>query len=133
MKNKNSDIINKAIDSLSESKSYQSIYHQPKHDELMPSIPDLRKIVNLLKEILFPWYFGNTTIKPKTLKYYIGVNIDKKRSVNTTTCPPIIRDIGAIFVPYSPKIISYAIQNYTMHNDNDNYHYKDSVYKSLNL
>lgn len=63
----------------------------------------------------------------------IGVNIDKKRSINTTTCPPIIRDIGAIFVPYSPKIISYAIQNYTMHNDSANYQYNDSVYKSLNL
>jgi len=47
------------------------------------------------------------------------------------TCPPIIRDIGAIFVPFSPQIIAYAIGNYQMNNDSDNYHYKNSVYENL--
>ena len=61
----------------------------------------------------------------------IGVNLDGSRSVNANTCPPIIRAIGAIFIPFSPKIIGYAIENYSMHDDNDNYHYKDSVYKQL--
>ena len=61
----------------------------------------------------------------------IGVNLDGSRSMQRNTCPPIIREIGAIFVPYSPKIIAYAIENYQMPNDNDYYHYKDHVYKSL--
>jgi len=61
----------------------------------------------------------------------IGVNLDKSRSMVRDTCPPIIRDIGAIFVPFSPKIIAYAIENYKMHNDNDNYYYKDQIYTSL--
>lgn len=61
----------------------------------------------------------------------IGVNLDGSRSMVKDTCPPIIRDIGAIFVPFSPAIVAYAIQNYQMHNDNANYHYKDSVYSSL--
>ncbi|HCE1980940.1 TIR domain-containing protein [Vibrio parahaemolyticus] len=61
----------------------------------------------------------------------IGVNLDGSRSMVRDTCPPIIRDIGAIFVPFSPAIVAYAIQNYEMHNDNDNYHYKDHVYTSL--
>jgi hypothetical protein len=61
----------------------------------------------------------------------IGVNLDKSRSMVRDTCPPIIRDIGAIFVPFSPKIVAYAIENYNMHNDNDNYHYKDHIYTSL--
>ena len=59
----------------------------------------------------------------------IGVNLDGSRRVDSDTCPPVIRDIGAIFVPFSARMIAYAIQNYQMHNDNDNYHYKDSVYK----
>lgn len=46
------------------------------------------------------------------------------------TCPPIIRNIGAIFVPFSPKIVAYALENYQMH-ENDDYHYKDKVYKQL--
>jgi hypothetical protein len=63
----------------------------------------------------------------------IGVNLDKSRSVNVNKCPPIIRDIGAIFVPFLPKIIAYALKNYSMHNDSDNYYYKESVYKELGL
>jgi len=61
----------------------------------------------------------------------IGVNLDKSRRVVTETCPPVIRDIGAIFVPFSPKIVAYAINDYENHDDNKNYHYLDSVYKEL--
>lgn len=61
----------------------------------------------------------------------IGVNLDKSRRIKKDTCPPIIRDIGAIFVPYSPKIVAYTIEKYKMHDDHDNYHYKDHIYKQL--
>jgi len=60
----------------------------------------------------------------------IGINLDGSRKVVDKTCPPIIRNIGAMFVPYSPKIIAYALENYKMH-PNDDYHYKDSVYTEL--
>ena len=61
----------------------------------------------------------------------IGVNIDGSRFMDQNTCPPIIRNIGAIFVPFSPKIIEYAINNYETPGDNDYYHYKDYVYENL--
>lgn len=60
----------------------------------------------------------------------IGVNLDGSRRMVEKTCPPIIRSIGAMFVPFSPQIVAYAIENYKMHED-DNWHYKDSVYKQL--
>jgi hypothetical protein len=60
----------------------------------------------------------------------IGVNLDGSRQVVEKTCPPVIRDIGAIFVPYSPKIIAYALENYKM-KESGNYHYKDEVYRQL--
>ncbi len=60
----------------------------------------------------------------------IGINLDKSRRVVDSTCPPIIRNIGAIFVPFSPAIVAYALENYKMHEDND-YHYKDEIYTSL--
>ena len=63
----------------------------------------------------------------------IGVNLNGSRSMQTATCPPVIRDIGAIFVPFSPKIVAYALNNYKMHNDNKNYQYKESVYAELGL
>lgn len=61
----------------------------------------------------------------------IGINLDGSRSMVKETCPPIIRDIGAMFVPFSPNIVAYAIKNYQMHNNNDNYHYKDNIYTKL--
>ena len=60
----------------------------------------------------------------------IGVNLDGSRKMVQHTCPPIIRDIGTMFVPFSPKIVAHAIANYKMHKDG-NWEYKDSVYKQL--
>lgn len=60
----------------------------------------------------------------------IGVNLNGKRNIDSTRTPSVIKDIGAIFVPYTPKIIKYALENYQMKNSS-NYYYKDSVYQSL--
>lgn len=60
----------------------------------------------------------------------IGINLDGSRKVVDSTCPPIIRNIGAIFVPFSPKIVAYALEDYKM-NPNDDYHYMDHVYTRL--
>lgn len=60
----------------------------------------------------------------------IGINIDGDRRVDANTCPPIIKDIGAIFVPFSAKIVAYALKNYVMKSKGD-FHYKDSVYTEL--
>jgi MTH538 TIR-like domain (DUF1863) len=60
----------------------------------------------------------------------IGINIDGSQYMNIQTCPPIIRDIGAIFVPFSAAIVAYAIQNYQMQSSG-HYYYEDSVYKEL--
>lgn len=61
----------------------------------------------------------------------IGVNLDGSRQYNEAKCPPVIRNVGAIFVPYSPKIIQYALENYKMHDDSKNYHYTEKTYAQL--
>ena len=48
-----------------------------------------------------------------------------------STCPPVIRDMGAIFVAFSPRIVAHAIENYKMHDDYGNYYFKDEIYKKL--
>lgn len=60
----------------------------------------------------------------------IGINLDGNRHVDPITCPPIIKNIGAIFVPFKPKIVAYALEKYVM-KASDDYHYKDSVYTEL--
>lgn len=60
----------------------------------------------------------------------IGINLDGSRRIVESKCPPIINNIGAIFIPFSPKIVAYTLNHYKMHDD-DNYNYKESVYQQL--
>lgn len=60
----------------------------------------------------------------------IGVNLDGSRQMVDATCPPIIRDVGAIFVPFSPKIVAHALTNWKM-GEKGNWYYKDEVYRQL--
>ena len=61
----------------------------------------------------------------------IGVNLDGSRQMNSLTCPPIIQNVGAIFIPFSPKIVAYALQNFRMDNKSSWYYYPDEVYTQL--
>lgn len=70
-------ILNKAVSELSESQSYDGLFHQYKDGEPLPSAASLRRIVELAREILFPGYFGNSTIHRRTLSYHIGVNVEE--------------------------------------------------------
>lgn len=60
----------------------------------------------------------------------IGVNLDRSRQMVDATCPPIIKDIGAIFVPFSPKIVAHALASWKME-AKGNWHYKDEFYRQL--
>lgn len=44
--------------------------------------------------------------------------------------PAYYSNVGAIFVPFSPKIVAHALANWTKQ-PNDDWHYKDEVYRSL--
>ena len=70
-------ILNKAVSELSESQSYDGLFHQYRDGEPLPSVRSLRRIVELSREILFPGYFGNSTIHRRTLNYHIGVNVEE--------------------------------------------------------
>ena len=75
MKNESS-LINSIVDKLSSEESLKIVYHIPENGELMPSNESLKEIVNLLRKILFPGYFGNASINNENIKYYLGVNIN---------------------------------------------------------
>ena len=70
-------ILTKAVDELSDSQSYQGLFHQHKEGEPLPSGKSLQRIVELARSILFPGYFGNSTINSQTINYHIGVNIEE--------------------------------------------------------
>ena len=70
-------ILTQAVDELSESESYQGLFHQHKDGEPLPSARALCDVIELARSILFPGYFGNSTINSRTINYHIGVNIEK--------------------------------------------------------
>ncbi|KJZ64425.1 hypothetical protein VD17_17975 [Pseudomonas fluorescens] len=60
----------------------------------------------------------------------IGINIDGRRELNTDLCPPIMQGVGAVFVPFSPDIIAYALANPT-NSDRGDYFFRPEIYRQL--
>ena len=69
-------ILTQAVDELSDRQSYKGLFHQHKDGDPLPSAKSLYKIVELARSILFPGYFGNSTINSHTITYHIGVNVE---------------------------------------------------------
>ena len=69
--------LNDVVDDLCRPESYKPVYHRGNHDMPMPSIDVLAEVVDLLRAVLFPGYFRESEVKPETMRYYIGSNIDR--------------------------------------------------------
>jgi len=65
------------IENLSKEESYQAVCHRHYPDQPMPSYRTLEEIVDLLREIIFPGYFGDSPTRPGSIKYYLGVNVER--------------------------------------------------------
>lgn len=68
--------LKKIVDALSQENSYKLVFHRSRHDEPMPSVEELSNIMEMLRAVLFPGYFGSSEVKPKTMKYFIGSTLD---------------------------------------------------------
>jgi serine O-acetyltransferase len=76
METKSSGIIEEAIQLLSghgdaecESLGYR--------EQLLPSIEKLKEVVELLRSIIFPGYFGGPVLRQQSLHHFLGVRIEK--------------------------------------------------------
>ncbi len=65
------------IKKLSDIESFRDVCHQQSHEHPMPSVDVLNEIVQLVRSILFPGYFGNASVNSKSMLYHIGVNVEK--------------------------------------------------------
>ena len=66
-----------AVEQLSDSGSLNMVCHEHHIGEPLPSIDALKKMDGIIREIIFPGYFGNTSLRENTIKHYIGVYIDE--------------------------------------------------------
>lgn len=69
-------ILTQAVEELSDSESYKGLFHQHRDGEPLPSAKVLHKIIELSRAILFPGYYGNSTVNSHTVNYHIGVNVE---------------------------------------------------------
>lgn len=74
---KMTETLSEITELLSSKDSYKGLFHQHKEGEPIPSANELLKIINLLRSIIFPGYYGKSSICSATLKYHTGVNIEK--------------------------------------------------------
>jgi serine O-acetyltransferase len=80
-KTKYSDRITLAIEQLSTYESFKSVCHQHRDGQPMPSTKVLDEVVVLTRSILFPGYFGNSSINSQTIHYQIGLNVERLYSL----------------------------------------------------
>lgn len=70
-------ILTEAVDKLSQSESYKCLMHRHRDGEALPSSKALEEVVSLARAILFPGYFGISTLNSRTLAYHIGVYVER--------------------------------------------------------
>lgn len=72
-----SELITLTVKKLSEPASYNRLCHQQREGEPLPSGEVLSEIIFLIRSIIFPGFFGNSSINPHTLNYHIGVKTER--------------------------------------------------------
>lgn len=65
------------VDKLSNPQSFKGLFHPHRDGNPLPSGKILEEIVMLLRAILFPGYYGNSSVNTHTLHYHIGVDVER--------------------------------------------------------
>jgi len=68
--------INKSLNQLCAPESYTVVSHRNNHDIPMPSVQVLSDLVESLRSVIFPGYFGIAELQVETMPYYIGSTLD---------------------------------------------------------
>lgn len=69
--------LTQAVEELSAPASLKGLFHQHRDGYPLPSGAALEEIVQLLRAILFPGYFGKSQVNTTTIKYQIGVSVER--------------------------------------------------------
>ena len=71
------ELLKQTIAHLSEPDSLYGLFYEHTDGDPLPSAPELAEILDLCRSILFPGFYGKSTLNSKTLPYHIGVSIDR--------------------------------------------------------
>lgn len=71
------NILTQTVERLSAEESLKGIFHQHCDGDPLPSATRLEEIISLIRSIIFPGYYGKSTVNTRTIKYHIGVNVER--------------------------------------------------------
>lgn len=66
-----------AVDKLSAPETLKGICRHHREGSPLPSGQVLEEIIALSRAILFPGYYGNSSVHTETIRYHIGVNVER--------------------------------------------------------
>lgn len=73
----NNHAISDAVEKLASDESLTPLFHKVRDNVPLPSNTALNEIILLAREILFPGYFGHSKVNTETIKYHMGVNVER--------------------------------------------------------
>lgn len=70
-------ILNETVSRLSDAESLKGLFHQHQESNPLPSGDVLSEIIQLVRSILFPGYYGQASVNIHTITYRIGVDVER--------------------------------------------------------
>ena len=70
-------LLAQTVTELSEDSSLKGLFHEHQVGDPLPSGKVLHEIIELCRAILFPGFYGKSTVNHHTITYHIGVNIER--------------------------------------------------------
>ena len=75
--NELNEMMEKTVDRLSQPDAMYGLFYEMGDGDPLPSAPALAEIIDLCRAILFPGFYGKSTLSSKTLPYHIDVSLDR--------------------------------------------------------
>lgn len=70
-------LLEQTVKELAEPGSLHGLFHEHNDGDPLPSGPVLAEIIELCRSIIFPGFYGKSTVRNNTLPYHIGVNVER--------------------------------------------------------
>ena len=70
------DMLPRVVSALTATHSYQPLFHAHRDGEPLPSLSQLSDIIALFRAILFPGYYGHSSVDGAMMAYRMGVDIE---------------------------------------------------------
>lgn len=99
------NLLTHTVDELANPETYKVLYHEHSDGSPLPSATALEEIMGLIRSIIFPGYYGNSTIHTSTLKYHIGIATERLFSLLTEQ---ILAGISFDSYDSDPNLSSYS-------------------------